>query len=108
MDDNKWQLMTPDIALQITYTRPTPQKLVLPQLGIVTTVYQAHDSAIFPYLKSACIMQQPSPSFSGWGLPPSSMRGAKFVGVPPSYLQGRWRNAAGATSPPHQYTPPLV
>ena len=71
MEDNIRILMMPDISFHRTSTRPIPMKLVLPPLGIITTICQAHDAASSPPLKVNCMMttnlyQFPRSGSSSW------------------------------------------
>ena len=59
--------MIPDIAFHRPSTRPISLKSVPKPLGIITTVYQEHNDAIYPPLKAACMMAKTFSQFPGLG-----------------------------------------
>ena len=102
MEDNIWQLMITDIAFHRTSTIPIPLKSVPPPFGIITTIFQAHNTAIYPQLKAVYMM---ATNFSQL---PRSGSSSRFA--PRSHVlrcsalitDGHWRNVVAAAAPPRK------
>ena len=65
MENDIRLLVIPDTAFHRNSTRPITLKSVPPPLGIITTVFQAHDAASSPPLKPASMKATTFSQFTG-------------------------------------------